>query len=423
MRTQPRLSDSERDERRKRDRERLKQAAEQLLTSEGWQRWVRVRAQGGLARLSLNNQLLVALSCPEATFVAGFRAWLKLGYCVRKGEKAIRIIAPMPIEQRETETADADDDTRVLFKGVSVFDRSQVAPIDGMPEAPLEPPSEPALAIISVTSAAPYGGETARDSRARPRRYRRSGVGVPAPISRILAAWWRDRGARSLLHSRPVRLTSSISGSCRSRSLSGSFARWLGHGDRRLGCGVRSERLEDEHLDGDVGVDVVIAHEADDLAAGELLDLLAAAFAHHALPAPAQVEHGLTLAGCDEVALPTRERVLEHHEHRVIAQGRLRLRRPATRSTGQLANDRIGDRQRKPPLAHNTLLSHAPPRMRRPQRQPAARNPDPQTPGPAATTRVSAPNPPAKLRRRPPPQPATQAHRRNLRSPLPPARA
>ena len=143
MRTQRRLSDSERAERRERDRERLKQAAEQLLTSEGWQRWVRVRAQGGLARLSLNNQLLVALSCPDATFVAGFRAWLKLGYCVRKGEKAIRIVAPMPIKQRETETADGDDETRVLFKGVSVFDRSQVAPIDGMPQVPLEPPSKP----------------------------------------------------------------------------------------------------------------------------------------------------------------------------------------------------------------------------------------------------------------------------------------
>jgi hypothetical protein len=143
MRTQPRLSDSEREDRRERDRERLKQAAEQLLTSEGWQRWVRVRARGGLARLSLNNQLLVALSCPDATFVAGFRAWLKLGYCVRKGERAIRIVAPMPIKRRETETADGDDEMRVLFKGVSVFDRSQVAPIDGMPQVPLEPPSEP----------------------------------------------------------------------------------------------------------------------------------------------------------------------------------------------------------------------------------------------------------------------------------------
>jgi hypothetical protein len=62
---------------------------------------------------------------------------------VRKGEKAIRIVAPMPIKQRETETADADDETRVLFKVVAVFDRSQVGPIDGIPQTPLEPPSEP----------------------------------------------------------------------------------------------------------------------------------------------------------------------------------------------------------------------------------------------------------------------------------------
>ena len=53
MTTKRKLSDEEREQRRAQDRERLKQAAEQLLTSEGWQRWVRVRAQGGLARLSL----------------------------------------------------------------------------------------------------------------------------------------------------------------------------------------------------------------------------------------------------------------------------------------------------------------------------------------------------------------------------------
>ena len=45
------LHDEDREERRVQDRERLKDAAEQLLSSEGWQRWV--RAQGGLARLSL----------------------------------------------------------------------------------------------------------------------------------------------------------------------------------------------------------------------------------------------------------------------------------------------------------------------------------------------------------------------------------
>jgi hypothetical protein len=51
MRTKRRLSDAERELRREHDRQRLHQAAQQLLASEGWQRWVCVRARGGLARL------------------------------------------------------------------------------------------------------------------------------------------------------------------------------------------------------------------------------------------------------------------------------------------------------------------------------------------------------------------------------------
>jgi hypothetical protein len=143
MRTKRRLTDAEREQRREHDRQRLHQAAEQLLTSEGWQRWVRVRAKGGLARLSLNNQLLVALSCPDATFVAGFKAWLELGYCVRKGEKAISIIAPMPIKPEENPDAEDHSRPRVFFKGVSVFDRSPVTPLDGVESARLDPPCEP----------------------------------------------------------------------------------------------------------------------------------------------------------------------------------------------------------------------------------------------------------------------------------------
>jgi hypothetical protein len=42
--TKRRLSEAERAERRARDRERLEQAARELLTPEGWQRWVRARA-------------------------------------------------------------------------------------------------------------------------------------------------------------------------------------------------------------------------------------------------------------------------------------------------------------------------------------------------------------------------------------------
>jgi N-terminal domain of anti-restriction factor ArdC len=128
MRSIRRLSDAEPEQRREQDRQRLHKAANRLLTSEGWQRWVRVRARGGLVRLSLNNQLLTALSCPDATLVAGFKAWLSLGYCVRKGETAIRIIAPMPVKPRRD--VDIDDDTagdarpRVLFKAV----RCSIAP-------------------------------------------------------------------------------------------------------------------------------------------------------------------------------------------------------------------------------------------------------------------------------------------------------
>jgi hypothetical protein len=39
-----RLSEPEREQRRNTERERVKKAAEQLLTSEGWQRWVRARS-------------------------------------------------------------------------------------------------------------------------------------------------------------------------------------------------------------------------------------------------------------------------------------------------------------------------------------------------------------------------------------------
>ena len=91
-----RPSEAERAERRQRDRERLQRAAQELLTSEGWQRWVRVRAL--FHSYSAGNCMLIALQCHERGIVpervAGFRAWLKLGRCVRKHEKALRILAP-----------------------------------------------------------------------------------------------------------------------------------------------------------------------------------------------------------------------------------------------------------------------------------------------------------------------------------------
>lgn len=139
-------TEEERAARRRADRDRLEQAARALLTSEGWQRWVRVRAANGLRRYSVGNQMLIAMACPEATFVAGFRAWLKLDRCVRKGEKAIRVLAPMPVRRRDgdpTPATESDSEVRVLFKAVAVFDVSQTDALPGREPPPLSPPSRP----------------------------------------------------------------------------------------------------------------------------------------------------------------------------------------------------------------------------------------------------------------------------------------
>jgi hypothetical protein len=140
------LTDAERDARRKADRERLEHAARALLTTDGWQRWIKVRASNGLARYSLNNQWLIALDCAARsitpTYVAGFRAFLDLNRCVRKGENAIRILAPVTIKPRDTDGKETGE-TKTFFRTVPVFDVSMTDVLPGKEPVPLSPPSQP----------------------------------------------------------------------------------------------------------------------------------------------------------------------------------------------------------------------------------------------------------------------------------------
>jgi hypothetical protein len=143
------LTDAERAQRRHADRDRLERAARALLNSEGWQRWVRVRSTNGLSRYSFGNQLLIAMQRPDATYIAGFRAFHDLNRCVRKGERAIRILAPMSLRERDNQSAngegrDAGEQARrTVFRAVSVFDVSQTDALPGMEPVPLECPSQP----------------------------------------------------------------------------------------------------------------------------------------------------------------------------------------------------------------------------------------------------------------------------------------
>lgn len=63
-----------------------------LATSEAWQAMLRTAAK--FHHYSLRNQLLIAAQAPHATRVAGFTTWQRLGRQVRKGERAIAILAP-----------------------------------------------------------------------------------------------------------------------------------------------------------------------------------------------------------------------------------------------------------------------------------------------------------------------------------------
>src|SRR4051812_21564571 len=140
------LTDQERDARRRADRDRIERAARALLTSDGWRRWIKVRASNGLSRYSLNNQWLIALDCAARgitpTFVAGFRAFLDLNRCVRKGEKAIRILAPVTVKPRDTDGQETGE-SKPFFRPVPVFDVSMTDPLPGKEPAPLAPPSQP----------------------------------------------------------------------------------------------------------------------------------------------------------------------------------------------------------------------------------------------------------------------------------------
>ena len=80
---------------------------------------------------SFGNILEIARQKPDATRVAGFWKWKELGRSVKKGEKGIRILAPIiGVRRKKDEEAEKDitrQNTAVLvgFRSAYVFDVSQ----------------------------------------------------------------------------------------------------------------------------------------------------------------------------------------------------------------------------------------------------------------------------------------------------------
>src|SRR5438874_4426342 len=80
-------------------------------------------------RYSFHNVFLIARQRPDATRVAGFQAWRKLGRFVRKGEKGIAILAPVTA-RRNADTADDESRAVIGFRAAYVFNVDQT---DGAP--------------------------------------------------------------------------------------------------------------------------------------------------------------------------------------------------------------------------------------------------------------------------------------------------
>jgi hypothetical protein len=96
-----------------------------LQSGEDWTRALDTQAR--FHRYSFGNCALIRLQCPDATRVAGFNAWKRLGRSVKKGEKGIVVLAPAGPGRREVERQDGtvDEKTWLRFRVAYVFDVSQ----------------------------------------------------------------------------------------------------------------------------------------------------------------------------------------------------------------------------------------------------------------------------------------------------------
>src|ERR1700740_2023253 len=62
-------------------------------------------------RYSLHNIMLIATQRPDATHVAGFNTWKRLGRFVKKGAKGIMILAPVVL-QKESVAENQDQEAQ-----------------------------------------------------------------------------------------------------------------------------------------------------------------------------------------------------------------------------------------------------------------------------------------------------------------------
>lgn len=107
----------------------LEKGIDNISNNQEWQRFLTFQSK--FYNYSFQNTLLIYSQKPNATYVAGFNSWKKLGRYVKKGEKSIKIFAPLryKVERDSLDNDRLQQETYILsgFRLVNVFDLSQTA--------------------------------------------------------------------------------------------------------------------------------------------------------------------------------------------------------------------------------------------------------------------------------------------------------
>lgn len=101
--------------------------------SEGYLQYLRFASR--FYSYSFGNLMLIQHQMPDASRVASFNKWKSLGRQVRKGQKSLKILAPLVLTKKDQQ---GNESTKCFgFKAVSVFDISQTEG-DDLPESPFQ---------------------------------------------------------------------------------------------------------------------------------------------------------------------------------------------------------------------------------------------------------------------------------------------
>jgi|tagenome__1003787_1003787.scaffolds.fasta_scaffold20985677_4 antirestriction protein ArdC len=124
------------------------QAVGRITSDKQWRAWL--NTLGKFHSYSFNNVLLLHMQCAARGMdapsrVAGFKVWLSLNRCVIKGEKALKVYAPIVVKIKPGERGYRPDGTATKVAGFRLAPTFDIQQTDGepLPEEP-ETPEFPA---------------------------------------------------------------------------------------------------------------------------------------------------------------------------------------------------------------------------------------------------------------------------------------